>query len=253
MTFLDPRLRWLLRGQMWPKLWRDLHFLKCSDVGERTRLDVIGTSGLGKTYFTKKLAAKLGARSPEATADTKHSSEWADFFDLALTIIGQQFSSPGLAWHKKVDKTILLANRFELERKTLHRPSGAIAVNNESVLRHHWVMMADLASTRPEFVKDLLGDRLCLVCDANDPVELILERRKQRGDETIDDLELRGKLDKQVLKIRQGADVLSALGIPVQTINLDDPTSENIAVVAKFLDENHATSPRIKRWAKRVR
>lgn len=154
---------------------------------------------------------------------------------------------------KKIKGITKLIARIELEEKALHRPNNAIAINTESLLRSRLHQFVALACTRPEFVVNSLRDRLILICEADDPAARSLQGRTYRG-ETIPDIPgyLQGA-SKEVLKIREGAEELGSLGIPVLTINLDRPISQNVALVAKFLHENGVASGRIRRWAKRAR
>ena len=249
---LDPRIRWALRGQMWPKYWSAIHFIKCSSIGERTHLDLIGPPGIGKTHFSKRLATNLGVRSPANLGETKYSSEHVEFFEITLSAIGEKILSPGIEWEKKVQKITHLSNRFELERKALHRPAHALFLNDESLVRHGWDQIVGLATVRPEFITNLLRDRLILVCDADDPADRILKGRKKRGEDVTDSPQFRQKLNEQMFRIREAAIVLASLGVPVLTINLDRSISYNVPLVAKFLHENAVTSRKIKHLAKRT-
>lgn len=215
-------------------------------------MDVIGPSGIGKTHFSKRLAANLGVRFPATRGESEHSSEWVDFFDFTLSASGEKILSSGIKWEKKVEQITHLCNRFELEKKALYRPARALFLNDESLVRSRWGQIVDSALTRPEFVSNLLRDRLILICDADDPAGRSLSGRKKRREEVMDSPQFRQKLAKQMVRTRQGGTTLASVGVPVLTINLDCPVSHNVAIVAKFLDENDVTSRNIRRWAKRA-
>ena len=247
---LDPRIRWALRGQMWPKWWRDFSFIKASQVGERNRLEVIGLGGIGKTHFARNLKRRLGVMSPTRITSTEFSPEWSQLFNSALSQHGQRLMSPEVEWEKKVKSMRKFLGRVELEEKAFRRPNKAVVINTESLVRSRWNQIAGLAATRPEFISNLLRDRLILVCEADDPAGRSLQGRKKRGEDVTDSPHLRQKLNEQMFRIREAAIVLASLGVPVLTINLDRSISYNVPLVAKFLHENAVTSKKIRRLAK---
>ena len=215
-------------------------------------MDVIGLGGIGKTYFTKYLAGHLGTVSPrESNQDRAFSSEWTQVFESVMTGLGRKFASPELSWERKVDKLWHLGNVFELEKKCLQSPPNSFVVNNESILRHRLTWFVDTASTQPELIKNLLNDRLLLICEAEDPVERSLRGRINRGDAVDLGPKSRESVSKSVSNTRASASILSSLGVPTLVVNLDDPVRENVSRVANFLKENQVTSRRIRKWAKR--
>lgn len=139
---------------------------------------------------------------------------------------------------------------IRVRKKALHRPINAVALNADGLLRSRLDQIADLASSRPKFVFNLLRERLILVCDTDDPVNRSLRGRKKRGDDVTDTPQFRQKLYKKHVQIKEGADALASLGIPVHTINLDRSISHNVTSVANFLHENGVTSRKIRRWAR---
>ena len=237
---------------MWPRYWKDIYFVKATVIGTRKRMDVIGLGGIGKTYFTKHLAGHLGTVSPrKGNQDRTISSEWTQVFESVMRGVGRKFASTGLTWERKVDKLWHLGNVFELEKKSLQSPPSSLVVNNESILRHRLTWFVDTASTQPDLIKNLLNDRLVLICEAKDPVERSLRGRTNRGDAVDYGAKSQESLSKSVQKTRDSASILNSLGVPTLVVSLDHPVRENVSRVAKFLEQNQVTSRRIRKWAKR--
>ncbi len=138
MISIDPRLRWALRRQMWPVYWRDFRFIKTDSLGQKNRIDVIGPSGIGKTYLTNQLVTHLGETVPSATGERENQigTEWAQVFEKVLTEHSKKLTSENLGWETKHRKTSHLADVIELESIALKNYPNALVTFTESLERH---------------------------------------------------------------------------------------------------------------------
>ena len=249
------KLQWAIRieGKR-PALSQDVRFIRVKSTRNKNRLDIVGVSGIGKTYFGIRLAKCLGQIGPTTAKEKKSIPDsWGEVFTSFAQRLGKKISSPASNYESLLQQGSFLIDLLELESRLMTNLSFQFTINGESIVRHRLKWFADAALIQPEFISELLKDRLLLLCDADDPVESAIRGRQKRGDNMLDSPQLRKSVEKKIQAIRQSASILAALGIPVLTINLDRPIRDNIAIVGRFLEENHVTSRRIRKWAKRAR
>ena len=249
------RVQWAVRLEgKTPAFWRDIKFISTESAQKRNRLDILGPKGIGKTFLTTKLANQLGEVGPrQKRIQSPVSDGWSDAFNSIISSLGEKMVSPALGYEYKVRKMAYLDDVLELESLIIRNLASPFVIVGESIVRHKPQWFTDTALIQPDFISQLLEDRLLLICDADDPVERAIKGRQKRGDSMSDSPQLRKSVEKEIQAIRQSASILAALGIPVLTINLDRPIQDNIAIVGRFLEENYVTSRRIRKWAERAR
>lgn len=248
MPAIDTRLRYLARGRMWPEYLVDFRAVSGKVTGERSRIDFLGVTGIGKTFLTRELAYALGERVPEPGRERPLSEEWADVFrDLYEDHFRAMAKEP--SWEVKHRTTSHLTHVIDLEQKILRFHRNQITFNGISVLRHRLKYFAGLAKTDPEKVANLFSDRLVVLCTAEDAVERSLAGKKKRRDSNAQDENIRDYVANQVDRIHSGVTTIESAGVPVLEVNLDRPVLDSIAQIARFMGSWGLQSRQIDRYA----
>lgn len=249
------RLQWAVRTEgNTPFLWQEIRFIRTEPTQKRNRLDIIGPKGIGKSVLTSYLAYHFGEAGPkQKRVHAPIPTAWSEAFGIIISSLGQWLDSSKSSNDKKLRKMVLHGASLDLESRIMTQLAFNFAINPESLVRYQLGWFASAAVSRPEFVSTLLQDRLLLLCGAADPIERAIRGRKKRGDALPDTPQAQNSLRKQVQEIGHNVAILASIGIPVLTIDLDRPIRQNVAIVAAFLQDNHVTSRRIRKWAKRTK
>jgi hypothetical protein len=215
----------------------------------RHRVDFLGVAGIGKTTFIRDLAMALGERVPRCDKKAALSDEWATAFNEIYDKHFLLSQTEDNSWSNKHRRTAHLHDVIELEHTILRCGGNQVVINGVGILRHRLSYFTKQSATRPDFIAQLLSDRVVVLCVADDTVARSIRGKKQRGDRDANRDGLVDLVSYKVQKLHAAADVLQSLGVPVLELNLDQPRPQAIAQVARFMSDNGMVSPRISRLA----
>ena len=234
---------------MWPEYLVDFRAVSGEVTGERSRIDFLGVTGIGKTFLTRELAYALGERVPEPGRERPVSDEWAevfrDLYEDHFRAMAKESS-----WEVKHRTTSHLTRVIDLEQKILRFHRNQITFNGISVLRHRLKYFSALASTDPDKLAGLFSDRLVVLCSADDAVERSLAGKKKRLDRNAQDDNIRDYVANQVDRIHSGVRAIELAGVPVLEVNLDRPIPESILTIAGFMAAHGIRSRPVTRLTK---
>lgn len=252
MFKIDARLRYAARGTKWPNHWKDYRAVAGTVSGPRGRVDLLGVAGIGKTTFTKQLAASLGERVPRCRGKKPLPGDWEIAFNEIYDKHFMLSATEDDSWANKHRRTIHLTEVVNLEKNILRCDSDQIVLNGVSILRHRLSYFAKQAADRPDFVAGLLSDRVIVLCTADDPVARSIRGKITRGDSDSDADNLEQRVSDKVKKIDSSVGVLERLGVPVLRLDLDQPRPRAIAEVARFMQHHGMESRFLTRQAARL-
>lgn len=249
MVNVDPRLRYLASGRLWPVYWRDVRALTGITTSGTHRVDVLGVAGIGKTTFTQHLTRALGERVPVLRASKALSPEWDDTLGALYNAHFSFMSLDEVSPDDKHRLTAHLTQLVDVERKILRSAQRQILVNGVSLLRHRLAFFADYTENNPSLVPRLFGDRLVILCRSEDPVQRSIEGKKKRGDRDVGRDDLVESVTERVALIDDAVGRLRQRGLRVVEVNLDRPLEENVSVVALFMAQHGMDSRAIRRFS----
>lgn len=243
----------LARKKGSPELSQDVHRLagKCD---ARWRIELVGVSGIGKSFIAEKLAEQLGTpiqwpkRVALSISDPIADAARGDLFEEAVSnrLLRNRTSQ------KSFKKMKRLAGVFEADRTWDGNPNGSPVVFASGLIQ--WVRgeLLGAAEKNQNNFESFMSERLVIFCTSDNPGLRGARGRIARGSSeesvlTSEKVRARGHAD---LGIQRFARVLEAHGIPVLRLNLDEPENKNVALVATFLRQNGITSPRISHRAR---
>jgi hypothetical protein len=245
----DARFKYVLKGRMWERRWRDWRFLAAQATGPRYRIELMGLSGIGKSYFTQHVVRALGEKVPVLLPPRELSPEWVEALEQIIDHRINTLRDSELGGKKKLDIMTDFTTNVNFDIKIMRRYYGQVIVNSESLLRSNSDFFRKAAESRGAHVQTLLQDRVVIFCTSDDPVSRALQGRRKRGDRhtphaDIDDVRERSE------KLEEAVARLAGLAIPVLTINLDAPVRDNVQTVTRFLHHNGVTSRAISHLAR---
>jgi hypothetical protein len=242
----DSRIKYVLKGRMWERRWRDWRFLNATAHGPRHHIELLGLPGIGKTYLTNQLVKSFGERVPTLMPPRELSEEWAETLTKIVdNRIEKLHSSDADSW-MKIHQMDYFVQCLRFDVKTMRRYYGQVLINSESLLRSNTDFFIDAASTNLALVEKLLENRLIVYCTSNDPVGRSVRGQRSRGDHEM--FQRDDAANKKILaKYQEFLDLLAEGVTPVLTINLDDPYEDSAGRIAQWLRKHNITGKRIER------
>ena len=258
MRFYRRRLydiyNFLARKKGCPVLSQDVHLL-VADSGPKWRIELVGVSGVGKSFLSERLTERLAGpfQWPRSFAPSSPGSGRdavrGELFQVALSKHVADSSNP----NKKFTKVRRLAGVFEADRKWDGGSGDSPVIFASGLVQWLREELAELAEKRRKDFEELMSERLVIFCTSDNPGLRGTTGRIARGSAdsstmTAQTVRSRSNADIELHKFSK---VVESHGVPVLRLNLDKPVDENVAHVAAFLQRNDITSPRIARWARK--
>jgi hypothetical protein len=240
----DARLKYVVKGRMWERRWRDWRFLKAKAHGPRYQIEILGLPGIGKTCLTNQLVKSFGERVPTLMPSRELSPEWAETLaEIVDHRIDRLHSSDADSW-MKIHQMDYFVQCLRFDVKTMRRYYGQVLINSENLLRSNPDFFVDAASTNLPLVEKLLKNRLIVYCTSNDPVGRSVRGQQSRGDHDMFQRD-HATNEKSLARYQKFLDLLSQGVTPVLTINLDDPYEHSAGRIAQWLRVNNISGKRI--------
>lgn len=218
------------------------------------RIEVIGISGIGKSYFSRHLARVLGIRW--RTAKSSPSNPGGAFEASRRSFLHQgvlgrldalEGSSRGAQGLRR------FTGIFERERAYDEGYSGQPIMMASGTVQSSQGILAKAIADQPLRVMDFMKNRLVIVCTAENVGSRAASGLVQRGKFGVDTLteDNFAKRHAGDVGVRGFGEQLVQLGVPVLVLDLGESLRSNTARVAFFLDRHGVESRRIPRWARR--
>lgn len=235
MSLFDPRIRYLLKRRMWPRYWQDWRFLAARTESQKYRLDILGPSGIGKTFLTNNLMRLWGERVPKLMPEAVVSEQWEKVFKELLNRLGVGLQDEEKDWDRKLHRVTVFSQVMDFELNVIRYYGDQPLINCESLLRHRIGFFTNIAESSPDLARDLLKNRLVIFGTSDDPVDRSIRGLIRRGSPPQDQEEFGRAVSAEVKRLGAAEDVFRAIGLPVLTVNLDRPVGETVVEVDHFM------------------
>lgn len=243
-----------LTGRAQSRRANDNRHIRATATSQYWRVELVGLSGIGKTYFNSMLAKELGEHkgaSPSSqTGSVVAMNAFDEFLKIKLAMLMENYekgvtSLSTIRRFLEVFEHDLLITR-QRDRRPVITSSGVLWWAHEAILQ--------VAQASPSSVKEFFGSRLVIYCTSANPAQRSYNGLVRRGTtppgRQTSERHARGA--KKEAAIRAVTDTLTNLGVPVLILDLDRDFSELAQETAFFLKNHGIRSRKISRLAKRA-
>lgn len=251
---LDPvrRLAYLIRSADRLPAWRDDRVFRASIAASIYRIELLGLTAIGKSYFNNSLTQALGEKSPVSSGVRPVSEEYKVAFDRLLAKRLEAFTPSPLSKSVRPSKLRNFCQVIEFDDFVSRNTLPGIFTTASGLVHWNKLTLSDMLLEDSECVRQVMQGRLVIHCTAVDPGRRSAEGFVRRGVMSPDEitLDMVTALNKKDQALKSLAGSFEGLGIPVLTLNLDAQFRDNLVVVCKKLDELGISSPKIRRFSR---